>query len=558
MPPGASDLEGPQRGARVRRRPRRALEIAIALALFALAVWPYRQALEAPFNAVDAIPTVAAARVDGIAELPALLLRELRGGAQIGGSYWRPVTMLSYGLDWLAWGWNPAGYHATDLVLAGLAAVAVYAMVRIAFARGVAFAAAVALLFALHPAAIEVVPAVARRQEPLLVIGIALALIGAAGLPRRTALALHLSGCVAAVASVERGLAVPAIIGSYLLLCHPAGGGPAVRLRRAVLGGLPALAIALGFFALRTRLFGSGGIVFDPASLVRIPPRVALWLLYPQQIVDVGRPESALGAFALAAAAVVLASAAALVLLRTRERALLLFCALWIGSYTLLFTIAGQAHPWYVYTAVPALMLAAVAIAAEALGWLRAGARVPAAAGALLAAALALPSAAVAPLWMPYPAWSAVDALSARFLAELDRVSAEMPPDTTLVLLALPGAYRESDGDWLVTQSAAGLWPRSLRVWREVRGIPQPIVALGAAELVGGAGAPEVALDGDRLRVAFASGASRYVNPEGEAAAFPPTSREDRGVSFRWPPDGAAEPLAIFVFDGERLVPIAR
>jgi hypothetical protein len=556
---GAGDLEGPQRGGRpARRRPRRAREAAIALALFALAVWPHRQALDAPFNAVDAIPTVAAARVDGVGELPALLGRELRGGAQTGGSYWRPLTMLTYGVDWLAWGWNAAGYHATDLALAGLAVVAVYAMVRVAFARGAAFAAAVALLFALHPAAIEVVPAVARRQEPLLVIGLALALIGAAGLPRRAALALHLAGCVAAVTSVERGLVVPAVVGSYLILCHPAGGGAALRLRRAVLGALPALAIALAFFALRTRLFGAGGIVFDPASFVRIPPRVALWLLYPQQIVDLGRPETALGAIALAGAAVALAAAAALVLLRTREHALLLFCALWLGSYTLLFTIAGQAHPWYVYTAVPPLMLAAVALAAEALGWLRAGARAPAAAGALLAAALALPSAAVAPLWTPYRAWATVDGLSARFLSELDRVSAETPPETTLVLLAVPGAYRESDGDWLVTQSAAGLWPRSLRVWREVRGIPQPIVALGASELVGAAGAPEVALDGDRLRVAFTSGASRYVNPEGEAAAFPPASRDDRGVTFRWPPGGAAEPLAIFVFDGERLVPVAR
>ena len=60
-----------------RRRP---LLIIMALAVLLAAVVPYLWVLRLPLTAVDTIPTVEAARVVSFQEIPALLLRELRGG----------------------------------------------------------------------------------------------------------------------------------------------------------------------------------------------------------------------------------------------------------------------------------------------------------------------------------------------------------------------------------------------------------------------------------------------------------------------------------------------
>ena len=392
-------------------------DLAASVVLFALAILPYRSALDAPLNGIDAIPTVAAAEISSLAELPSVFVRELRGGANASGYYWRPLTLVSYTADFSIWGWNPFGYHLTDLILAGLATVAVYALTRVAFARGPLFAAAVAALFALHPAANEVVPAVARRQEPLMMIGLAVALIGASRLPSPRAWALHLAGCAITVMSVERGLALPAIVGWYLLLCHPDGGGFATRLRRAVVWTLPAAALAVLFFALRGVLFGTGGIGFRADNFLRIPPKLLLWLVYPQQFVDLTLPTSLAGWLVTSLIGAVLAASAGVVLLRSRERLLLAFCALWLGSYMLLLTVAGLCHPWYPYTVVVPLALAACALAGDALRQLRArGDGWLAASALVLAAALVLPSTAVSPLWTDYPGWRVVDGLTSRFL----------------------------------------------------------------------------------------------------------------------------------------------
>ena len=59
---------------------------------------------------VDTLMNIAAARVDGLADLQALLLSKLTGGrAGLNANFYRPTLMVLYAAVRGAFGWTPAG-----------------------------------------------------------------------------------------------------------------------------------------------------------------------------------------------------------------------------------------------------------------------------------------------------------------------------------------------------------------------------------------------------------------------------------------------------------------
>jgi tetratricopeptide (TPR) repeat protein len=93
------------------------------------------------------------------------------------GQY-RPLTWLTYGIDYTLWGMNPAGYHLGNLLLHAANGVLAYLVIAMllrltadrpdANPLGVAAAAAAgALFFALHPLRVEAVAWATERQEVL-------------------------------------------------------------------------------------------------------------------------------------------------------------------------------------------------------------------------------------------------------------------------------------------------------------------------------------------------------------------------------------------------------
>lgn len=101
---------------------------------------------------------------------PGTLQRILTAGDSFGtgwaNPYYRPVTTLSFMIDRRLFGLDPAGYHATNLLLH----LAVCALVFLAALKhtGRRFAAgAAALLFAVHPAVVEPVAFISARADLL-------------------------------------------------------------------------------------------------------------------------------------------------------------------------------------------------------------------------------------------------------------------------------------------------------------------------------------------------------------------------------------------------------
>ena len=89
-----------------------------------------------------------------------------------------PLAWLSYGLDYCFWGFNPLGYHLTNLLLHALNAVLFYRLAKIVFGllrpsttprdgALVFFSLVSALLFAVHPLRVESVAWAAERRDVL-------------------------------------------------------------------------------------------------------------------------------------------------------------------------------------------------------------------------------------------------------------------------------------------------------------------------------------------------------------------------------------------------------
>jgi len=81
-------------------------------------------------------------------------------------SNWHPLTLLSHMLDVELFGLNPAGHHATNLLLHVLNSLLLFVVLRAATREPVP-SAVVATLFALHPTHVESVAWIAERKDVL-------------------------------------------------------------------------------------------------------------------------------------------------------------------------------------------------------------------------------------------------------------------------------------------------------------------------------------------------------------------------------------------------------
>jgi len=97
------------------------------------------------------------------------LLRSVAGLRQIwlkprASPQYYPLVFTSFWLEYQLWGLNPVGYHLTNLLLHGGAAVLLWRLLRRLELRGAWFAAA---LFALHPVQVESVAWITERKNVL-------------------------------------------------------------------------------------------------------------------------------------------------------------------------------------------------------------------------------------------------------------------------------------------------------------------------------------------------------------------------------------------------------
>jgi hypothetical protein len=512
------------------------------------------------FTGTDAIPTVAAARIDGVGELFGVLGRELRDDAsETGLRYYRPLTLVTYSFDFLIGGWSAKGYHLTDLTLHALAVATVFWAARVAFGLNTIFSLLASVIFLLHPAALEVVPAVSRRQEPLLVVGLALSVIGASRVPSRLAWVVVILGSIIAVTSVERGLVIPAVVFAYHLAFDDAETTIFRRVRAALFRSLPSLAVAAAFLLLRAVILeDSRGLYFSWSNIVMIPAHLAVQLVYPQEfLVALTKPESLVKAILLGATLSPMAALVIWAAVFSTERATHRFTIASVSSYFLLCGIAGQLNPWYVYTAVPALALSLATLGSETLRKFREGLTKQGVGYMVCSVALVTLVVYPSPVFHDYHGWRVANGLAQKVLAELGELAERLPDDMGIVALNVPFSFRESDSDAFVTYAAVALLPRTVRVWAEINSVGNEILVVGDSWQVERFRTPTVEVTDDgTIRVYFPSGPAQY-HSKGEPDALSVPSSLGHGHEFFWPPRRlTSERFEAYVFDGEVFVPM--
>ena len=133
---------------------------------------------------------------------------------------YRPLALATLAIDYQLWGLRPAGFHATSILLHILATLALFLALR-RLLRADVPAAALALLFALHPANAEAVAWINGRSEVLALAFGALALWAASA---RRLLWLPLFLLLAMLAKETGALFVPLAVAVAWLTPRAEGG----------------------------------------------------------------------------------------------------------------------------------------------------------------------------------------------------------------------------------------------------------------------------------------------------------------------------------------------
>lgn len=218
----------------------------VCLSLFLLTCVLYAGSLRNGFHYDDFHAVVRNPHIRDPARIPSFFLDPQAFSENPESAMYRPLLLLTFALDRAVFGDRPAGYHAVNVALHGLAAVAILQLLTaLGFARPVAIVAGV--LFAVHPIQTEAVCYVSSRSEVLmagLFLAACIALLRSGDASSRWTLAL------AAVAGAGSLLAksVAVVLPAAAALCDACVGG-AKRLRRGAAGYLLLTALSLAYVA---------------------------------------------------------------------------------------------------------------------------------------------------------------------------------------------------------------------------------------------------------------------------------------------------------------------
>lgn len=108
--------------------------------------------------------------------LPKIFSSDIGTGGLVKYSFYRPLQMFTYMIDYSFWGLNVKGYHLTNIFLHILTAVCIYWLVSILF-KEPNISLLTGLLFVVHPIHTEAVSYISGRADPLVAMFIILSLI---------------------------------------------------------------------------------------------------------------------------------------------------------------------------------------------------------------------------------------------------------------------------------------------------------------------------------------------------------------------------------------------
>ena len=197
------------------------LVILASLALIALVF--YKDIFGYSFVGSDTLSLIDTGRIHGLHDVVRIFGKYTMAGTgfDVAVAY-RPVSVLSYSLDYALWGLNPFGYHLTDFLL-HLSAVFLVVYVVFILSRSRTASILSGLVFTVHPIVLESLAASSRRQTILPAIFMLIAFLFFikyvdASPHRKRYLVPSLVSYLLALGSEEIAFALPALLIAYLAI----------------------------------------------------------------------------------------------------------------------------------------------------------------------------------------------------------------------------------------------------------------------------------------------------------------------------------------------------
>lgn len=126
----------------------------------------YWNSLPGEFVYDDNVVIVDRVEIQSLHSIPTLFKQSYWGPGRGSFGAYRPLTNVSFALNYAVSGMNPTGYHVVNIFLHGVNAILIYALV-LAYLENWSAALITGVFFAIHPIHTEAVSAIAGRPEVL-------------------------------------------------------------------------------------------------------------------------------------------------------------------------------------------------------------------------------------------------------------------------------------------------------------------------------------------------------------------------------------------------------
>ncbi len=247
----------------------RSLLVGLGLALLTILTWG--EVVTYYYPSEDAFGFLPFVKADRLSDVLAICTRETTQGKLEGviASY-RPISNMTFALEYLLHGLNSPAFHVTDLIIHWLCSWAVYLFM---FSSGIGSfwpSSAAAALFCIHPLHIDTVPVSTRRCELMMGLFMLLSLTlfvrhvrkRSTGMAARTSYAFWLSLVCAMLAFGSKETAVT-LIGLVFVCAFLFEAPPQTtfvrQTKRAMAYAVPYLLLAVLFFVVRWHIIGGLG-----------------------------------------------------------------------------------------------------------------------------------------------------------------------------------------------------------------------------------------------------------------------------------------------------------
>lgn len=154
---------------------RRLVSISILL-IIVLGSLVYANCIHNPFIWDDTLLIVPNDSIKNWSSIGKLFVENMGAAAEEKYSFYRPLQMVSYTLDYSFWKLRPEGYHLTNIAIHILAALSLFWFIQILF-KDTLLSCLASLFFVVHPVHTEAITYISGRSDPLALLFLLLTFI---------------------------------------------------------------------------------------------------------------------------------------------------------------------------------------------------------------------------------------------------------------------------------------------------------------------------------------------------------------------------------------------